>query len=300
MNQKKEKRPWLLALDGSDDAFETVRYVSRIPTLKDTPMVLFSVFSRIPDAYWDLEKEPGYRWKLGEIRAWETHRMRELKDHMAGAREILVKAGFSPDAIETRLHERNKGIARDIIHEAEQGYFALVAGRKGTGRIRGIFLGSVADKLLERLATIPAILVGKGARPGRVLIAFDGSPGSMKAVDCVSTVFAEAGHDINLTHVMRQEEKQRIAISERFMGEAFDQAVERLTAAGVPRDRITTQIVAGAPSRAEAVVMEADQGGYGTIVAGRRGMSEVADFSMGAVCNKIVQLAGRQAVWVVN
>ena len=84
------------------------------------------------------------------------------------------------------------------------------------------------------------------------------------------------------------------------MGEAFDQAVERLTAAGVPRDRITTQIVAGAPSRAEAVVMEADQGGYGTIVAGRRGMSEVADFSMGAVCNKIVQLAGRQAVWVVN
>jgi len=142
MNLTRDKRPWLLALDGSDDAFETVRYVSRIPTLKHTPMVLFTVFGKIPEAYWDLEKEPGYRWKLGEIRAWETHRMRELKDYLARAREIFAGAGFSPDAIETRLHERDKGIARDIIHEAEQGYFAVVVGRKGTGRIGGILWGA--------------------------------------------------------------------------------------------------------------------------------------------------------------
>jgi nucleotide-binding universal stress UspA family protein len=300
MTRKSGKECWLLALDGSDDAFETVNYVSRIHSLKERQVVLFAVFSKIPDIYWDLEKEPVYSRKLGEIRAWETHRVNELEAYMGRARQVFIDAGFAPDAVEIRLHERQKGIARDIIHEVGQGYCALVVGRKGIGRVRGILLGSVATKLLERITTIPVVLVGRDVRPGKVLIAFDGSAGSLKAVDCVGMVFAESGYEISLTNVVRHEEKDRIGESERYIAEAFDRAIDRLVAAGIEQTRVSTQIVTGAPSRAEAVVKEADQGGYGTIVMGKRGLSEVRDFSMGAVSNKVVQLATQRAVWVVS
>jgi hypothetical protein len=41
-------------------------------------------------------------------------------------------------------------------------------------------------------------------------------------------------------------------------------------------------------------------GGYGTIVMGRKGYSEVGEFELGRVTNKVIQLAGTMAVWVVN
>ena len=82
--------------------------------------------------------------------------------------------------------------------------------------------------------------------------------------------------------------------------DAFDRAVERLTNAGIPRTRISTQIITGAKSRAAAIVEEALKTGCGTIVVGRRGFSQVKDFSMGRVANKVVQIARGHAVWVVN
>jgi len=300
MNQKPEKEPWLLALDGSDDAFETVNYVSKIHSLKERQIVLFAVCNKIPDVYWDLEKEPVYNGKLGELRAWETHRTKQLESYMAKARQILLNTGFPAGWVKIKLHERQKGIARDIIVEAKEGYAALVVGRKGVSRVRDVLLGSVATKLLERITTVPIVMVGRKARPGKILIAFDGSEGSFKAVECVGALMGGAGYEINLTNVMRHEEKERIAASERFIAAAFDQAVERLISAGITRTRISTQIVTGAPSRAEAIVKEAEQGGYGTVVVGRRGLSDVRDFSMGAVSNKVVQLAARWAVWVVS
>jgi nucleotide-binding universal stress UspA family protein len=300
MAPKPEREPWLLAVDGSDDAFETVHYVSKIHSSKERQMVLFAVVSKIPDVYWDLEKEPVYNRKLGELLAWETQRAKQLEQYMAEARQILVDAGFPAESVEVKLQERQKGIARDIIHEAGKGYAVLVVGRKGVSRVRGVLLGSVAAKLLERIATVPVVLVGRDVRPGKVLVAFDGSAGSFKAVDCVGSVFGSFEHEVNLTNVVRQEEKDRIAQAERSIAEAFDLAIERLSACGITRNRISTQIITGASSRAEAIVKEADQGGYGTIAVGRRGMSDARDFSMGAVSNKVVQLATQRAVWIVS
>jgi len=300
MAPKSARERWLLAMDGSDDAFERVRYVSKIRSLKEREMVLFTVVSRIPDVYWDLEKEPVYNRKLGELRAWETQRAKRLEEYMVRAKKILLDAGSPADSVEVKVHERRKGIARDIIDEAGKGYMALVVGRKGVSRVRGVLLGSVATKLLERITAIPMVLIGRDVRPGKILIAFDGSAGSLRAVDCVGEVFGGAGYEVNLTNVVRQEEKDRIAEAERSIADAFDQAIERLIACGIQRARISTQIVTGFPSRAAAIVREADQGGYGTIVVGRRGVSDIRDFSMGAVSNKVVQLSNRRAVWVVS
>jgi hypothetical protein len=50
---------------------------------------------------------------------------------------------------------------------------------------------------------------------------------------------------------------------------------------------------------ARDIVREAE-GRYGCVVGGRRGLSEVLDFFMGRVSNKVVHMAEKQAVWVVN
>ena len=73
-----------------------------------------------------------------------------------------------------------------------------------------------------------------------------------------------------------------------------------LSKMGVAPERVSTKIVTGVASRAAAVVEEAKKGGYGTIVAGRRGISEVADFSMGRVTNKLSQLAKEQSLCIVG
>ena len=80
----------------------------------------------------------------------------------------------------------------------------------------------------------------------------------------------------------------------------LEEAIDRLERAGLKRDRISTEIRSGAPSRAEAIVEEARSSGYGTIVVGRRGLSRVEEFFMGRVSKKILQLAKWTAVWVVS
>ena len=51
---------------------------------------------------------------------------------------------------------------------------------------------------------------------------------------------------------------------------------------------------------AGTIVNMAEEGGWGTIVLGRKGWSSVSDFFMGRVSNKIIHLAKELAVWVVS
>ena len=300
MSGKSEKGRSLLALDGSDDAFETVRYVSKIGALKSRQIVLFTVFSKIRDSYWDLEKEPVYSQKLGEIRAWETQRGKTLEEYMEKARRVLLDAGFPETSVDVRYHEKKEGVARDILTEAGQGYEALVIGRRGVSKIKGIVLGSVAAKILDKTTSLPLLMVGKDVRPRKILIGLDGSDGSRKAVDCTAAMFGGPDCHINLTNVVRDEESDRIAAAEKMIAAAFDEAIDRLVSSGVPLNQINTQIITGAQSRAETIVREAEQGGYGTITVGKRGFSEVRDFLMGSVSYKVVQLARERTVLVVT
>lgn len=53
---EKEKRRVLLVVDGSYQSFETVNYVSGVLPESQTEVVLLHITSRIPEAFWDLEK----------------------------------------------------------------------------------------------------------------------------------------------------------------------------------------------------------------------------------------------------
>jgi nucleotide-binding universal stress UspA family protein len=65
-------------------------------------------------------------------------------------------------------------------------------------------------------------------------------------------------------------------------------------------ERLSTRVVTGVGSRAAAILAEAEAGNYDTIVVGRRGVSEVLDFSMGRVTNKLTQITKQNALWIVG
>ena len=80
----------------------------------------------------------------------------------------------------------------------------------------------------------------------------------------------------------------------------FNEAENRLIRAGFIPGRVTTKLITKVGSRARAIIEEAEQGGYGTIVMGRRGMSVIEEFFMGRVSNKVIHLAKEKAVWIVT
>ncbi|MCF8142323.1 MAG: universal stress protein [Deltaproteobacteria bacterium] len=301
MKQNKGKKI-LVALDGSESALQTVEYLSKLPSLQDREIVLFTVFAKVPEAYWDLKSAPALKPRVMEIQSWQSQRSLDLDAYMKAAGDVLLNAGFSPERVNIVIHERQTGIARDIIQEARKGYEAVVAGKRGMGKIAGIVLGSVAMKLLQGITFAPLILVGKDPRSGKIMVGFDGSEDAMDAVRVVAAILGGSGWEVNLTHIIRYGEEQREAIAEaeQQIAGAMDQAMELLMAADVSRDLITTQIITGVTSRSETLVKEARQGGYGTIAVGRRGLSRVSAFFMGRVSNKVVQIARGHAVWVVS
>jgi len=84
------------------------------------------------------------------------------------------------------------------------------------------------------------------------------------------------------------------------MQSLFGQRIRSLEQTGGDASRIRTKIRTSGSSRAGSVLEEAEEGGYGTIVVGRRGQSRVEEFLMGRVSSKVLNLARDRAVLVVD
>lgn len=300
MKNRNTPQKILLALDGSSEALETVEYVSKMAPLRKMEVVLFRVFSKIPESYWDMGKGTQMGWRTKGIKAWASQQKIDTREFMQKAQQILSYAGFHEDAITIDIHERQRSIARDIAEEAKRGYSAVGVGRTGAGKLKDLVLGSTATKLIEKLAFVPLFVVGKNPKPGKVLLALDGSDGAMRAVDYVATTLGGSDLEVKLTNVVRGEGEEYLEEVKREMIAVFEEGKSRLMKSGFEKHHVTTKIITGAYSRAEAIVQEANEGGYGTIVVGRRGLSRVKEFFMGRVSNKVIQLAKEHAVWVVS
>jgi nucleotide-binding universal stress UspA family protein len=304
------QRKVLLPVDGSNQSLEAVRYVSRVFPPRQTAVVLFHSFGKIPDFLCDLGREGQ---TMQEYPKWENALHESIHDFMSQARQILVDSGIPDDVIDIHIHERKKGIARDIILESHRGYVAVVVGRRGLNEFDGFVLGSVASKLFEMLTHVPICFVGNRPDPAKVLLAVDESQGAMRAVDYTATVLKSSVSEVTLSHVVRglyPSEKKGESVLDfdlerKWLEEAknetvFDKAMVRLMKAGLDSESVTINLITGVSSRSVAILHEARKGRYETIVIGRRGLSKVEEFSMGRVCRKVVELAKNKAVWVVS
>jgi nucleotide-binding universal stress UspA family protein len=294
------KKRILLAFDGSFHAMESARYIGRIPAFQSMDIVLFHVFTKIPECYYDLEASTPMGSRMKEIRAWEAQQETEIQKALEKARHLLIEEGVPEAHIHVNMHERQKGIARDITSESKKGYAAVIVGRKGVSRIRDLVMGSVSAKLLEKLTFVPLIVVGRNAGAPRALVALDRSENSWRASEIAARMLGETDWDLTLASVVRGDITECIEEARSAMADVFERVTDRFVKSGIGRERIATRLISGAQSRAAVIVQKADQGGFGTIVVGRRGLSRVKDFFIGRVSNKVIQLARDQAVWVVS
>ena len=231
---------------------------------------------------------------------------------MEQAKQFLLKAGVPPESIIIKIQDRKKGIARDIIREARNGYEAVVTRRRGMTGLRRIVLGSVATKLLSHFTFLPLILVGKLTPNHKILLAFDGSENAMNAVKFAGALLGGFDYEASLLHVIRsngpgKSKHQHIFSSKEFakvvskeMTSSLKATQSELIRAGFKANKVSAQIDTNAVSRAGAIADRARQENFGTIVMGRRGHSSVRDFFVGRVTNKVIHLARDRTVWVVR
>jgi len=296
----KDRKRILLAVDGSEQAFEAVRYVNRLLPPNRMEVVLFHVMTRVPESFWDMEKEPTLRQKLGDTGAWESQQKKEIQEFMEKARCLFLDQNIPEDAVSIKIQERKVGIARDIIHESQKDYDGVVVGRWGMSMLKDFLWGSIANKLIGRLINIPLCVVGGTSQIGKILMAIDASEGAMRALDYIGAMVDTSHWEVTLFHAIREFDTEELHRAEKSMASVFETASRHLEEAGFNRNQIDLKTVTGVHSRAAVIITEALKGGYGTIVVGRRGLTNVEEFIMGRVSNKVIHMAREMAVWVVS
>lgn len=158
----------------------------------------------------------------------------------------------------------------------------------------------------------------------KMLLAFDGSDNSFKAVEYVGKIARNcSGCEVTLLYIERLPDKDVFPNDEAWKNECernesdikqkMDKAREKLIDMGVSKDDIEveyfssckspiheTDICSTGRSIGLDILRIREEGGYETIVIGRRGVSKAEEFLFGSVSTKIVQSAIDCTVWVVS
>jgi nucleotide-binding universal stress UspA family protein len=303
----------LLAVDGSLAAMDAVRYVGAFFSPARTEVVLFHVHAEAPEAFLDLKRDPEYGADGLPIGDWSLFTHKNIDEFIGEAEGILGGAGFTKGRVIRKIQQKRVGVARDILNESRQGYDAVVIGRVGLSNVKDVTMGSVAGKLAGRTHPVPIVLVTGSPETRRILIGFDGSGGAMHAVDAVGSLMFREDREVTLCHVVRslgihldtervflpEHERLWVDLSRKEIEPALEEAERRLIEAGFHPGRVYVEILENMASRAAGIRNASENGDFGTVVLGRRGLSEVEEFPMGRVPMKVLQLCGRRGVWVV-
>ena len=149
----------LVAMDDSNNAFRSVEMVAKYFSTDNT-VVLFNVILDT-EALCNMESPeltPLFRSQQTSFCALEDKKRELVTNAMNRARKLLVSSGFSEKNIEIKIENKNKGVARDILAEAEKGYDLIVIGRRGLSGLKEFFLGSVSQKVFSGAKDISVLL----------------------------------------------------------------------------------------------------------------------------------------------
>ena len=313
----------MLATDGSDSSSRALDYALGMTRLvPDIRFILVNVLPQIPPFLrTEAERDGGVLRKLRQV---ESANRRKAQEVLEQAREYLRERGIADEQVETRIRPRISGLAKDIINEAEMGRFdALIVGRRGLTRTQEVFMGSVTNQLIQHAANVPLWINDGAVSDPKVLVAIDGSEASLRAVDHVSFILGgNPDARVDFVHVtpriqsfcaidfarhdtvweelsgMEQLEAEFRREDAGCVDDFFSKAVGILVQAGFSRHRIDInrrEITLGV---ARTIIQAAKEGGYGTIVVGRRGFGRSS--FLGSISDRVIRRAENLAVWLVN
>jgi nucleotide-binding universal stress UspA family protein len=138
----------LIAFDNSENAMRAVQYVAQCFPAENS-VTLFHVFSdtAVLCEMHSPELAEYFVAQQSNFCALEEKKRQLVKEAMGKAKESLLDAGFAEKNILFKFETKKKGIARDILKEAEDGYHLVVIGRRGLSAIAEFFIGSVSQKV---------------------------------------------------------------------------------------------------------------------------------------------------------
>lgn len=287
----------LLAYDNSHFAVNSVQYIGEVFPKDRTEVVIFYVETKIPRSFWHMRKNLDFCFQAHEIRASMAQRTKDINVGMEKAKNLLLDLGFPDSAIQTRVHIKKHGIARDIVEESRHGYDAIVMGRKGQSAVKDFFINSLPVRLLGKIKNIPLIVVGKKPDQKKILIAFDGTRAITKAVKSLGSMIKTQDCKLLLCY---SQHRSRLLPSQKKSSEMFNLSLEYLLEAGFSKDQVSFEIVEGEKSPTLCILNKSRYGGYGTIVIGRRELSTLKKLLFMRVGNRIFRHADNYVVWVLQ
>ena len=309
----------LVGIDGSSASMAAVKYLGFILGKGARVMIdLLHILPGIPPLF----LEPGENMaEMLQIQDFAERLHEEDRQKAAVMLEeasgILTAAGIPQEKIRPLVKEVSAGVSRDILALEQEGAFdAIVLGRHGMSAVETFFMGSVTHKVLQDTKGLPLCVVHGKIESRKLLVPIDGSPNSKRVLDQVAWLLAEAGPmEVAILHVVAPLIAREMPliwtglpelhsiIEQRVQDDAEDmlsQAKTYLMERDIPEFAIKTRLETKAPGVARTILKVAREGGCGSIMIGRRGISRTERFLFGSVSNKIVQQARDMAVWVVS
>jgi nucleotide-binding universal stress UspA family protein len=150
----------LIAMDDSENAKRAVEYVAKTFS-KDNQITLLNIMlDTATICEMDSpELTPLFSAQQSNFCALEDKKRELVAAAMDKAKSILISSGFIEANVTTKMAPMNKGVARDIINEAQQGYDLIVMGRRGLSGVKEFFLGSTSHKVFSNSKDISVLIV---------------------------------------------------------------------------------------------------------------------------------------------
>ncbi len=137
----------LMALDESDQSLKVARYVAEAvggrPGVEVTLFHVIRDFLPIHQGEFDIGILPEVQERF------EESSRQAMAAVFARAKQVLVEAGFLEADIKTEI-KTGMDVAHEVLAKAEAGgYDTIVMGRRGMGRVKQFFIGSVSHKVVQ-------------------------------------------------------------------------------------------------------------------------------------------------------
>ena len=314
MTEKIEKMI-VVPIDGSENDLMSLDYINRIfGPRHNLRLSLVYLLPKLPTIL--VEESSKSRETMDELRQIEKRSNQMAERILTEAKDRLMQVGFTARAVEAVFRKIEVGVARDICSWAETSRKAdaIIISSRGRSRLEAFFTGEIANKVLEYVKVCPVWMVKGRVKSKNVLLAVDHSENAMRAA--AHAGFMLAGTDAKVTVFHSKRDLRRFVpaeVLEEFPGvkkfwqrKAGDvvapymkKAREILIQAGLAENRISVKLVDGSRSAARDILKEAEEYTIGTIIIGRKGSSDIKDYSMGSITKKVLDGASDMAVCVV-
>jgi len=137
----------LIAMDQSEEALNAVRYVADVVGGRGgVEVTLYHVIRDFLPIHPEFDLGV-----LPEVQArFEEGSRAAMAKVFAEAKRILTGAGFREADLKTEIEPAGADVAQEILAKAEEGgYDTIALGRRGMGRVRQFFIGSVSNKVVQ-------------------------------------------------------------------------------------------------------------------------------------------------------